>query len=1174
MRYLLTLVFALVLAGSALATLTMLPENAVLRDPEHIDLKLDFPFNQVEGPVLFGFEYRDGQVGRAHVAGLPGAMQGGLARFRPDLTDVTITPDGITGVAKIGRVKVGTAIAYYSGLFTLDVKRRGRDLAGMWTWRNGVEPDGVETRGTVMGERKPDGTWGIGMQGWGPADVPGRLGLGLKEADGKVTYTHTFWFSSGNHQADVSGLKVEGNRLTGTVALTLMPDGYNTPHYTPRRTTLTLDITADDKGALTGTFVGRYNQPVVWTSTVTGRVLSHAEWLARNQVAVGGPDWPSWMGPNSDFRAGAYGQPLVDRLDDSWLVWRGDTLPAGGRGSTGTVVDSWPNGGGGSPVVRDGRVYLYYYVPGSGAVMGSSELNARMRGYTGYDVGQWRVSADEVVLCMDAATGRTLWKQQYRDTGVFHKTGKRPLATLTPVVFNSRVYAVGTSLRVFCLDAVTGEPLWESGIGDAPARAEDDKLLAQEAGGSADAAGRCSALSFCEKADVLISNDFGVVGGMGLVAFDGKTGKQLWVAKGVHGNNASPIRWLHDGREYVVAVNHAGEIRCLEPRTGKQLWMVTGAEQCNLTQVVQGDYLLTAVPTVPGKLVGEHYGTKGKLGCWQLSLDGAKLLWTAPQVYTVNSHYPSSLQAVVHEGRVYYLTDGALHTVDLITGKAIADMPIPADVFMAGNTMKEVGRFSVWENRLVSAFNMSHERQLNSGLNETRKFTVIDLLPDGPRVRESYQWPHQRFNSYEQSPTWAYVDGRFFVRGEDAMYCYDLRKAEAKPSTDPGTAALPAFAAGLPAPAAGLASRLADERAGAVVAVAALAGDARAQVLPHLATLATAGDWEARLAACAALKALGPDARGVAGKLATALRAEVAGGQSGRAAVIAETLAAVDADAARGVAVELAKTLAGKETGPRDAALTALGALGRQADGATPQVADLLAGKDAALAAAAARVLGAMGPGEARVTALAGCLKAADRRVKVAALTALQGYGEGAASAVPVLLEYLKAAQAGAGDPVLVARTLSAIVATGKAAEAAVPTLDVLGDPTSRIGKGMLVRMLVRIGPASVPALRKGLAVPALKYPVICALGRLSADPQAREAFLEAMPFVIERAAQPRKDDGEYYGLLETVSLLGPLRTDPRAQAALKAIANGKQDAISINAAKRILAGAPAVAEE
>jgi hypothetical protein len=32
---------------------------------EHYDLKLNFPFNKVEGPVVFGLEYGDGKFGRA-----------------------------------------------------------------------------------------------------------------------------------------------------------------------------------------------------------------------------------------------------------------------------------------------------------------------------------------------------------------------------------------------------------------------------------------------------------------------------------------------------------------------------------------------------------------------------------------------------------------------------------------------------------------------------------------------------------------------------------------------------------------------------------------------------------------------------------------------------------------------------------------------------------------------------------------------------------------------------------------------------------------------------------------------------------------------------------------------------------------------------------------------------
>lgn len=1002
---------------------------------EHYDLKLNFPFNKVEGPVTFGFEATDGVIGRAWCAGLPGAMQGTMPRFAPDLSGVKITAEGLTGLARIGRVREGTNISYYSGLFTLDVKRTGEKLAGTWEWKNGVEPSGVPVNGNMTGGRSPSGGWAVSVAL--PNDMKAQFNLATQ--GGKVTDVTVSRYASGNHLLDWSGVTVASNRLTGKLTGTLMPDGMMPADYSPNRFEFTMDATADDKDVVTGTVTGQCQLPVTWTEKVAGRVLSEETWRALNQFAAG-PDWPAWMGPFGDFRAGEYGQRLVERLDDAWLVWRGETIRAGGRGSTGTVADAWPNGGGGSPIVKDGRVFLYYYLPGSGPTIRTKELSARIRrGLKNYDRTQWSISADEEILCLDAATGRTLWKTHFKDTGVFQTTGKRPLATLTPVALNDRVCFVGTSGRIFALDAATGAPLWESAIPGMRESLDDAKWLCQEAAREVDGPGRCSALNYCAQADVLLTADFVNSGtGMGLMAFDGKTGQFLWNRKDVLGTTAPPMRWEHAGREYVIVGNHKGEIRCLEPRTGQEVWLTTGAEYCNLALVIHGDYLLAPMPETPGRNNGNHYKTIGRLGCFRLAPEGATLLWNSPEVFHVMDHYTSSIQAAAHKNHVYFVHEGNIHCRDIVTGKTVATAPVPPDVFnFPGKTMTNVGRFSFWEDRMVSAFNMSHERQLNGGVQETKRFTVVNANPEALRFREAHMWVHQRFNSYEQSPTWAYVDGRFIVRGEDAIYCYDLRQ-------DPKSATAP-----LPP-------------------------------LPATVTRTVSDEWWAMDAA-----------------------------QKGDALA-------------------------------------------------------LLATRDVPRAVAAAKVLGLQGPSDRRIAALTDVLKGdADRRLKIAALTALQGYERAAGDAVPALLAFLENVRQGKRtDLVLIERTLSALVATGKA-DAVLPALDILDVKTqgSLEPQVQAIRMLARLGPAGVPVLQKGLATEGLKWPVIVALGELRADAKATELFLQQLPYITERAGQKRRDDTEYWSLLATLEVLGEMKDDPKVKATLEAVAAGPQDHADIAAA-------------
>jgi outer membrane protein assembly factor BamB len=226
-------------------------------------------------------------------------------------------------------------------------------------------------------------------------------------------------------------------------------------------------------------------------------------------------------------------------------------------------------------IVRDGRVFVFYEVSHGGAYHKPSEASAKTAGITDYDTSQWSITSDEVVHCVDAGTGRTLWKTVFSGKGLFWITSKHTIPNLTPCVFNGRVYAIGTTARVYCLDSKTGCVLWESKIEPLAESLERFRQESIKAGqfGSRPSMRRVSALSFSEKEDVLITTDFQTHrdfshGNLGLMAFDGKTGEELWQIPGSIGQWATPVRSVHQGKEYIIAGNTLGQLRCIEPRSG------------------------------------------------------------------------------------------------------------------------------------------------------------------------------------------------------------------------------------------------------------------------------------------------------------------------------------------------------------------------------------------------------------------------------------------------------------------------------------------------------------------------------------------------------------------------------------------------------------------------------
>ena len=231
--------------------------------------------------------------------------------------------------------------------------------------------------------------------------------------------------------------------------------------------------------------------------------------LAHGVPGASTPEWGQWAGPNRNFQVPA--RPIAE-------AW-----PASGP----QVLWKRPMPFGSSSVVVDGR-----------------------RLYTMYRDGE-----NEVVVALEAATGRTIWEYKYPAVflkGMNMNTGPGPHAT--PLVVGDRLYTVGVTGKFHCLNKKTGKVLWTRG-------------LIEEMGGNVMLRGYSnSPLRYRDTVIVML-------GGKGhtIAALDSKTGATRWQGGDFGNSHSSPVLINVDGEEQVACVVERA-VAGFDPRNGRLLW--------------------------------------------------------------------------------------------------------------------------------------------------------------------------------------------------------------------------------------------------------------------------------------------------------------------------------------------------------------------------------------------------------------------------------------------------------------------------------------------------------------------------------------------------------------------------------------------------------------------------
>jgi len=233
--------------------------------------------------------------------------------------------------------------------------------------------------------------------------------------------------------------------------------------------------------------------------------------------------------------------------------------------------------------------------------------------------------AEDVVICLDLETGKTIWKA----AAPGEPKGRN--CSSTPVVADGKVFAMG-STHLYAVDADKGKTLWSMPL---PAKAPGSSPLYMDG--------------------VVVIN------AGKLTAYDATSGKLLWQEAKIGGGQSSPVAWKKDGKTLVI-FNGRNELTAHDLKTGAIAWRTEGGGDA--TPSIVDDTL--AVQTKNAKL---------GLVAFKLKLDGVEELWKFPLEVVRTQSSP-----IIYNGNVYLMDDGYHYCVSLASGEVRWKQPVPSTI--------------------------------------------------------------------------------------------------------------------------------------------------------------------------------------------------------------------------------------------------------------------------------------------------------------------------------------------------------------------------------------------------------------------------------------------------------------------------------------------------------------
>jgi outer membrane protein assembly factor BamB len=231
----------------------------------------------------------------------------------------------------------------------------------------------------------------------------------------------------------------------------------------------------------------------------------------------------------------------------------------------------------------------------------------------------------EVVLCCDTETGKEVWA--HVDDARFTEIVAGPGPRATPTFHDGKLYSLGASGKLNCLDAGTGKVHWTRDI-------------AEDSGAKIPQWGFASSPLIVHGMVIVYA---GGEDGKAVLGYKAETGVPAWLAGDLGHGYCSPQLATLAGVEQVLAVGEAG-LAGFDPVRGEQLWFHDWAPQKGAARVVQ--------PTVVSPtdvLIGTGFG----IGTRRVRIGRQGKAWTDEEQWTTQKIKPYYNDVVLHAGHVY-----------------------------------------------------------------------------------------------------------------------------------------------------------------------------------------------------------------------------------------------------------------------------------------------------------------------------------------------------------------------------------------------------------------------------------------------------------------------------------------------------------------------------------------